>query len=138
MDGISGVSAMSGGGYNMTDTNTIVRDMNRCIDKWDLKHLGWRGFEKLDWVTDITNKYPECEHIAHTCSCFNPGYLDDVQDLMDGAASKEDKKGIHNYFMGKLGLEELSCRMNGAGSGNCDKRTAFFEICRMTHEMVKQ
>ena len=57
---------------------------------------------------------------------------------MDSASSKEDKKGIHNYFMGKLGLEELSCRMNGAGSGNCDKRTAFFEICRMTHEMVKQ
>ena len=37
MDGISGVSAM-GGGYKMSDTNTIVRDMNKCIDKWDLKH----------------------------------------------------------------------------------------------------
>ena len=137
MDGISGVSAMGGGGYKMTDNNTVLREMNQCISKWDLKSLGWRGFGKLDWVTDITNKYPECEHIAHTCSGHTPGYLDQVQDLMDSASSKEDKKGIHNYFMGKLGLEELSCRNSGAAGGLCDKKVAFLEICRLTHAIVK-
>ena len=137
MDGISGVSAMSGGGYNMTDTNTIVRDMNRCIDKWDLKHLGWRGFEKLDWVTDITNKYPEAVNIAHTCSSHTPGYLDQVQDLFDGVKSSSDKKELHKYFVGKLGLEELSCRNSGAAGGLCDKKRAYLEICRLTHNLAK-
>ena len=31
MDGISGVSAMGGGGYKMTDNNTVLREMNQCI-----------------------------------------------------------------------------------------------------------
>ncbi|MBQ7568564.1 hypothetical protein IJT17_07150 [bacterium] len=136
MDGISGISAM-GGDYKMADNDKVLREMNKCISKWDLKSLGWRGFQQLDWVSNITNKYPDAEHIAHTCSSHTPGYLDQVQELMDSASSVEDKKEIHKYFMGKLGLEELSCRNSGAAGGLCDKKRAFLEICRLTTELCK-
>lgn len=137
MDSISGITCNVDFGNYQKNTNAVMREMNQCIEKWDLKHQGWRGFEKMDWVSDITNKYPEAVHIAHTCSSHTPGYLDQVKDLVDSASSSEDKKQIHNYFMGKLGLEELSCRNSGAAGGLCDKKRAYLEICCMTRDLVK-
>ncbi len=122
---------------SMAKNDTVLREMNKAITDWNLTKLGWRGFQALDWVSDITNKYPEAVNIAHTCSSFRPGYLDQVQDLFDGIKSPSDKKELHKYFVGKLGLEELSCRNSGAAGGLCDKKRAYLEICRLTHTLAK-
>lgn len=139
MDGIGSINSSVSHGYSASEVSGVLHEMNKCISKWDLTHLGWRGFEQLDWVSDITNKYPECVHIAHTCSSMDQDkpYLDQVKDLMDSATSAADKKGIHNYFMGKLGLEELSCRNSGGAGGLCDKKGAFIDISCLTTRMLK-
>lgn len=117
--------------------DTVLRQMNKGISNWQLEKLGWRGFQELDWVENITNKYPEAVNIAHTCSSHTPGYLDQVQDLFDSAKSSADQKELHNYFVGKLGLEELSCRRSGAAGGLCDKKRAYMDICRLTGGIVQ-
>ena len=38
-------------------SSTVMQEANQAIRKWDLEKLGWRGFQQLDWVEDITNKY---------------------------------------------------------------------------------
>ncbi len=116
-------------------SSTVMQEANQAIRKWDLEKLGWRGFQQLDWVEDITNKYPEAVNIAHTCSSHTPGFLDQVSDLCDGIP-KEDQRQIHNYFVGKLGLEELSCRRSGPMGGLCDKKNAFIQICQYTKGLV--
>ena len=129
---LNGITGFSGTPTPVNySADSVMKEANNAINKYDLKHLGWRGFEQLDWVTEITNKHPEAVHIAHTCSSHTPGYLDQVQDLMEGV-SKPDQKEIHKYFVGKLALEELSCRMSGAAGGLCDKKGAYLQICQLT------
>lgn len=139
MDGIGSINSSALYSHSSSDVSKVMSEANKFIKKYDLTHLGWRGFDQLDWVSDITNKYPEAVHIAHTCSSMDQDkpYLDQVKDLMDSASSAEDKKGIHNYFMGKLGLEELSCRNSGGAGGLCDKKGAFIEISCLTTKMLK-
>ena len=134
MDSISGISANAQ--RPMASSSSVMTEANQAINKWNLKELGWRGFEKLDWVTDITNKYPEAVNIAHTCSSLKPGFLDQVADMCEGMP-KKDLKEIHKYYIGKLGLEELSCRMSGPTAGLCDKKGAYIQICQMTKELAK-
>lgn len=131
MDAIGGIRAENYDSSKMVSAQKVMNEANKAIEKWDLKHLGWRGFEKLDWVSDITNKYPEASNIAHTCSSMRPGYLDQVNDLFEGMP-KADRKMVHNFFIGKLALEELSCRLNGPAAGQCDKKGAFIQICQLT------
>ena len=137
MDGISSITC--GTTNSGASTTKVMNEANKCIQKWNLRELGWRGFQQLDWVTDITNKYPEAVNIAHTCSTQNgSNYMEQVQDLFDNAKSADDKKELHNYFMGKLGLEHLSCLGSGAAGGLCDKKGAFINICTLTSQLVKQ
>lgn len=123
-------------GRSGASADKVMREANQAINKWDLQHLGWRGFQQLDWVEDITNKYPEAVNIAHTCSSHTPGYLDQVEDLFSNIKTEDDKKGVHNYFVGKLGLEELSCRNSGGAGGLCDKKRAYLEICQLTSTLI--
>ncbi|MBQ7529749.1 hypothetical protein IJT10_07615 [bacterium] len=136
MDAVGGVSINGYDSSKMAKADKVLNEANKAIDKWDLKHLGWRGFEQLDWVSDITNKYPDAAHIAHTCSTTRPGYLDQVNDLFEGMP-KEDRKMVHKYFIGKLALEELSCRMSGGAGGLCDKKGAYVQICQLTRGLSK-
>jgi hypothetical protein len=120
---------------SVNGASDAMKEANKAIKKWDLEELGWRGFEKLDWVEDITNKYPELSNIAHTCSSTRPGFLEQVNDLFDGMP-KADRKEAHKFFTCKLGLEELSCRRSGPmGGGMCDKKNAFLQICQLTKQL---
>ena len=129
---------MSVAAPKLATADNVMREANGAINNWNLKNLGWRGFEKLDWVENITNKYPEASNIAHTCSAHTPGYVDQVVDLFSTVSDKQDRKDLHNFFVGKLGLEELSCRNSGAAGGLCDKKRAFIDICQVTPGLAKQ
>ncbi len=99
----------------------------QAIEIFKLKSLGWRGFEELDWVKAIHFKYPLVREIALKCSSIRGTMIEEVLQLI-ASAKPEDKPIIQSFFVCKLALEELSCRMNGAGAGMCDKRAAYMEI----------
>ncbi|NDD28654.1 MAG: hypothetical protein EB084_10360 [Proteobacteria bacterium] len=107
--------------------------ISQAISKWKLDQVGWRGFESLPWVTALHEKYPDVKQIASTCSSRNERYRDEVTTLV-AHIDRRDFGDVKSYFVGKLALEELSCRRSGAGAGMCDKRTAFMSI----FEMLKQ
>ncbi len=137
MDSVNSVSQyIDYSGGTRAENDKAMREANKAISQWGLQKCGWRGFQQFDWVQDITNKYPDAEHIAHTCSSHNQDYLEKVADLFDSASSMEDKKQLHKYFVGKLALEELSCRLSGAAGGLCDKKRAYLDICRMTGHII--
>lgn len=106
------------------------RAITQAITKWNLDKVGWRGFESLPWVQALSQRYPDMEQIGHTCSTHDGKYKDEVRDLV-GAIDRKDFADVRSYFVGKLALEELSCRMSGAGAGLCDKRGAFLDIFEM-------
>lgn len=101
--------------------------INQAIDRFELRRLGWRGFEELPWVLELFKRYPLAREIAWTCSSISGSKIDELQQVLSGAG-KEDRQLLQSYFVGKLALEELSCRLSGAGAGACDKRAAFLQI----------
>lgn len=118
-----------------TDSYQAVQaEMQAMTREHNLRQVGWRGFDQVDWVQDITSRYPRAVEIGHECSSHRPGYLDDVKELFSEALP-EHKKDLHRYFIGKLALEELSCQMSGAAAGACDKRAAYLDICRLTRTL---
>lgn len=112
----------------------LEREFRAMTSELNLRQVGWRGFEKVAWVEDITSRYPRAPEIASECSSHRPGYLEDVKELF-AEALPEHKKDLHRYFIGKLALEELSCQMNGSGAGACDKRAAYLDICHLTRRL---
>jgi len=95
---------------------------------YELRKLGWRGFDQLDWVDGMKRKYPEMQTIASNASAYTKfDHETPLHALLDRAAPA-DVPFIQEYFRGKLGLEELSCQLSGAGAGLCDKRAAFTQI----------
>lgn len=101
-----------------------------AITRWSLNRVGWRGFEGLPWVTALKEKYPDVDHIAHTCTIHDNKFKKQVPALLDEVAP-EDLCAVQSYFVGKLALEELSCRANGSMAGLCDKRAAYMQIFDM-------
>lgn len=124
-------------GVSHESYQAIEREFRAMTSELNLRSVGWRGFDKVDWVQDITSRYPRAEEIAHECSSHRPGYLDDVKELF-AEALPEHKKDLHRYYIGKLALEELSCQMNGAAAGACDKRAAYLDICHLTRRLQHQ
>lgn len=90
-------------------------------------HRGWQAFNKDDWVDYVNSHYPLLTQIAITCSTTRPVELQEqIQYVLYVAANAPaDAPLVVAYFAGKLGLEELSCRANGAAARACDKRAAF-------------
>jgi len=109
------------------------RAIGQAISRWELDKVGWRGFESLPWVTALHKKYPAVPRIASTCSSHDNRYRDEVTELL-GDIEPADFGDVKSYFVGKLALEELSCRLSGAGGGMCDKRAAYLVI----FDMMKQ
>ncbi len=103
------------------------RAIEEAIQRYKLFALGWRGFDALDWVSQLLKTYPLVKEIASKSSSISGLMLEELDALLT-SASKQDRPLIHDYFVGKLALEELSCRANGAGAGACDKRAAFRQI----------
>lgn len=97
---------------------------------------GWQAFGQDPWVADLTQRIPQAQNLATTCSAHRPEYQQQAKDLFL-AHSQEDRLLLKDYFLGKLGLEELSCRRSGAGAGACDKRAAFMEIYRIAVECCR-
>lgn len=108
----------------------------QAIGDFGLRQKGWMGFDKLAWVQDVKERFPAAIQLAQTCSSHRPEYLGQAEDLLY-STPMEDRPLLRDYFVGKLGLEELSCQMNGAGAGLCDKRTAFREIFKIAQEACK-
>jgi hypothetical protein len=107
-----------------------------AIDRWSLNRVGWRGFDALPWVKSLKEKYPEVERIASTCSGAQGEHVAASRKLIAGAEA-DDRAAIRSYFVGKLALEELSCRLSGAGAGLCDKRSAFMRIFEVMGEETR-
>lgn len=104
-----------------------------AISRFGLATKGWKGFDEMPWVQQLRKDIPEAFALASTCSSHKPEYLDQTHDLFANA-QPQDRGRLQDYFAGKLGLEELSCRRSGAGAGLCDKRAAFYRIHEIGHE----
>jgi hypothetical protein len=105
---------------------------NQAIGRMELTK-GWQNFMQQPWVKDLGERYPSAIELSHTCSAHRPEYKQQAEDLLYSAPI-QDRQQLRNFFLGKLGLEELSCRRSGAGAGACDKRAAFMEIYRIASE----
>ena len=106
---------------------------NQAIAAFGLQQKGWMGFDMMPWVADLRQDYPQAFSLATTCSSTRPEFREQAQTLLAEAPAR-DRPRLRDYFAGKLGLEELSCRRSGAGAGMCDKRSAFQEIYTMAHQ----
>jgi hypothetical protein len=106
---------------------------NQAITAFGLQQKGWMGFDKTPWVAELRQDYPQAFSLATTCSITRPEFREQAQALFEEAPA-QDRPRLRDYFAGKLGLEELSCRRSGAGAGMCDKRSAFQEIYAMAHQ----
>lgn len=95
------------------------------------------GFDKIPWVAQLREDYPQAVELAQSCSITRPEFRERAQTLFHEAAS-HDRPRLRDYFAGKLGLEELSCRRSGAGAGMCDKRSAFQEIYTIAFESCQE
>jgi len=112
------------------------RDVERAIRRWQLDSRtvgGWMGFDRQPFVQAVYRDYPAAQELAHTCSSHRPEYQAQARELFESAAP-EDRQRLGDYFLGKLALEELSCRLSGAGAGLCDKRAAFIKIWEIAQE----
>lgn len=112
------------------------RDVDRAIRRWQLDSRtvgGWRGFDKQPFVQSVYRDYPAAQELATTCSSHRPEFQEQARELFESAAP-EDRQRLGDYFLGKLALEELSCRLSGAGAGLCDKRAAFLKIWDIAQE----
>jgi hypothetical protein len=105
-----------------------------AIHRYGLSRVGWRGFHKLPWVKATVEKYPLAAEIASSASSHKPDdYRKSLGKLLRDV-EPEDFAAVQSWFVGKLALEELSCRMNGSGAGACDKRAAYMDIFEMLKE----
>lgn len=102
-----------------------------AIAHYRLNELGWKGFDELDWAAALLKKYPEVPVILLACNIGKPASFNALTEL-SSEMSETDRHRLRDYIVGKLGLEELSCRRSGPGSGSCDRRSALYrcvEIC---------
>jgi hypothetical protein len=106
-----------------------------AITGFELRRLGWMGFENLEWVKELKAQYPAIEAIALNTSSILGARLPEVTQLFSFAAS-EDRPAIRSYFVAKLALEKLSCDRGGAGAGMCDKYSAFLQIFELTASLI--
>jgi len=109
------------------------RAIDEAISRWNLQRVGWMGFESLPWVHALKEKYPDVDTIAHTCTIHDNKFKKQVPALLD-EIEPQDFNAVRSYFVGKLALEELSCRLSGAGAGLCDKRAAYIQIFDILRE----
>ncbi len=117
--------------WNADSNAAIVQ----AVQEFNLRKLGWRGFESLPWVLTLKGKYPQIETIAYYTSSILGARLDEVTALFTEAAG-QDRAGIRSYFVAKLALEKLSCDASGAGAGMCDKFAAYLQIFELSKQMV--
>lgn len=109
------------------------RAANQAIAEFGLRQKGWRGFDELPWVKEVKQRFPSAISLAQSCSAHRPEYRQQAVELFD-ACAPSDRPLLRDYFAGKLGLEELSCQLSGAGAGSCDKRAAYMEIYRIAQQ----
>jgi hypothetical protein len=89
----------------------------------------------------VLDRYPRARDLARYCALsMNSGRVDDYQPDVEAArtflretaaVSLPDAKLLQTWFLGKLALEELSCRYQG-GAPFCTKRQIFYLIAEMT------
>ncbi len=106
-----------------------------AITGFELRKLGWMGFENLTWVRELKTRYPTIETIATNTSAILGVRLAEVTQLFSEAAAA-DRPVIRSYFVAKLALEKLSCDFSGAGAGMCDKYSAYMQIFDLTASLV--
>ena len=128
MNSLTGLAASSSQSY----PNDPTAATNQAISRMELTK-GWQNFMQQPWVKELGERYPSAIDLSHTCSAHRPEYKQQAEDLLYSAPI-QDRQQLRNFFLGKLGLEELSCRRSGAGAGACDKRAAFMEIYRIASE----
>jgi len=106
-----------------------------ALEKLNLVSLGWKGFEDLEWVRALKEKYPVIDQIATNTSTISGIRLAEVKALLI-LADACDHSAIRSYFVAKMALEKLSCARNGAGAGMGDKLGAYLQIFETTTALV--
>ncbi len=106
-----------------------------AITGFELRKLGWMGFENLQWVKELKAQYPAIETIATNTSAISGTLIPEVTQLFSLAQSS-DRPAIRSYFVAKLALEKLSCDRGGAGAGMCDKYSAYMQIFDHTAALI--
>jgi len=93
-------------------------------------HRGWRAVYGDEWVIYVLARYPIIQQIALSCSVLRPEALQEqIRIILTTARNAGDDRAlVVAFFAVKLGLEELSCRLNGAGARSCDKRAAYWKV----------
>ena len=102
--------------------------VSAAIAEFNLRRLGWRGFEQLPWVSDLLRRFPAVHELATHASIHDPKLEEKASALFDSLKDESVMGIVCDYFAGKMALEELSCLSNGAGAGACDKRAGFVRI----------
>jgi hypothetical protein len=106
--------------------------------RFNLRRLGWRGFEALPWVRDILARYPAAAELAATCSSHRQADYEKKAHRLFAEVAPQDFDALHSYFVGKLALEDLSCQLNGAAAAACDKRAAYLGIWEISRQYAPQ
>lgn len=102
-----------------------------AIRMFNLKQIGWMGFDNIPWVRELKMQFPQVEEIALYCSSISGAKLKEVDVLFRGAEASA-RSALRAYFVAKLALEKLSCMRSGAGAGLCDKYSAYLQIFEQT------
>lgn len=113
-----------------TDTEVAKRI---AIAHFDLRGLGWKGFDQLDWTKYLLEKYPSIPVILIACNIGNPASFVALEALAK-EMSEDDRRMLRDYVIGKLGLEELSCHRSGPAAGSCDRRAALERCAKLSFE----
>jgi hypothetical protein len=100
----------------------------KAISFYDLRKLGWKGFNKLDWAEFLLEKYPSVPLILLSCNIGKPASFAALEEVAD-EMSPDDRHMLRDYIIGKLGLEELNCK---TGSRCADRRSALHRCAEIS------
>ncbi|MDZ4833445.1 MAG: hypothetical protein SGJ27_06665 [Candidatus Melainabacteria bacterium] len=104
-----------------------------AIRLYDLRSLGWKGFDELEWVAALLKKHPKISTVLIGTLKLTEASFNAVQSLAD-TMKPEERYRLRDYIIGKLALEELSCNRHGSGAGSCETRTALHRCVEIALE----
>ncbi len=113
-----------------TWANNTEGTKRQAVAIYDLRRIGWEGFNKLDWAAALLAKYDSIPVILIATFGNTAASFDALQALA-ATMSPEDRNRLRDYIIGRLALEDLSARRNGAGCGASESLQALTRCAEM-------